>query len=276
LQREIDGGSYRTVILSNEFIYCSDFDYVGLLISSLKPLFDRIRIILYVRPQHQLLASLYAQECKALRVLPRHTFWGGSTDCFPGGRHVRSGLFFASILDAYAMYVGFDNVMAHLYDRSRFPGGDIVLDFLSLLGIDGPAHSSPVSRSANESWGWKAVELSKYLAHCHVRQLSQDPAFAMAAKRALRVTILKANENKLANWLGKAPNYIHQDVQESIINHYSHDSLALKHRYVPELSLAAWSKVLPADTFSLHDIPPDELSWALSCFSESLKMLLSQ
>jgi hypothetical protein len=106
--------------------------------------------------------------------------------------------------------------------------------------------------------------------------LSQDPAFAMAAKRALRVTILKANENKLANWLGMAPNYIHQDVQESIINHYSHDSLALRHRYVPELSLAAWSKVLPTGIFSLHHIPPDELSWALSCFSESLKIFLSQ
>jgi hypothetical protein len=276
LQNEIEKGTFKTIILSNEFIYCHDFAYVGLLISSLKPLFNRIRIILYVRPQHQLLASLYAQECKALRVLPHHTFWSGSTDCFPGGRHVKNGLFFASVLDTYAMHVGLENVTARLYDRSMFPSSDIILDFLGLLGIDKPLNSSQSSHIANESWGWKAVELSKYLAHFHADQLSQNQTFAMAAKRALTATILKANRNKMVNWLGNVPNYMNKDEQECIINHHNHDSMALKHRYLPELSLAAWSKVLPSDTYSLHDIPPSELSWALSCFSESLKIFLQQ
>jgi hypothetical protein len=276
LKREIDESGCDSVILSDEDFYCQRHSFANLLISSLKSSFQRIKIILYVRPQLQMWSSFYAQECKSMRVLPRHRLWGGGRDSYPGGNFIRNGMYFSSILHSYSMLIGFDNVIARLYDRSSFPGSNVVFDFLGLLDLDPALLPSADVNDSNPSWGWKSIEFSKYLAHCYSDRLGQEPSLQPSIYKALRVAIFRANHLNKSDWFGKPPNYLDDEEQQKLFFHYEHDTLMLKDRYLPDLNLAQWSDVLPRTAFSLHDIQPDEFNLALNIFSKSLPQSLRQ
>lgn len=276
LTREIDESGCDTVIISDEDFYPQRHSFANLLISLVKPIFCRIRVILYIRPQLEVWSSFYAQECKSLRVLPQHRLWGGGRDSFPGGNWIRNGMYFSSILDSYSMLVGFDNVIARLYDRSSFPSGNVVLDFLGLLDLDQAMLPSPDIIDTNPSWGWKSIEFSKYLAHCYSDRLKQEPSFRPSIHKALLVAVFRANHSNKLEWFGKPPNLLDEQEQQRLFFHYKHDTLMLKDRYLPDLNVFQWSKVLPWTSLSLHDIPPDEFNFALSSFSDSLPQSLRQ
>jgi hypothetical protein len=211
-----------------------------------------------------------------MRVLPRHRLWGGGRDSYPGGIWIRNGMYFSSILDLYSMLVGFDNVIARLYDRSSFPGGNVVFDFLGFLDLDQALLPSADVNDSNPSWGWKSVEFSKYLAHSYSDRLRQESSFQSSLQHALRVAVFRADHSKKSDWFGKPPNYIDDKEQKKLFFHYEHDTLVLKYKYMPNLNLAQWTEIVTWSSFSLHDIQPDEFNFALSIFSQSLPLSLRQ
>jgi hypothetical protein len=84
-----------------------------------------VRIIVYVRDQAESFASGYQQDVKA------------SLESAPFDEYARRhGMHYVDFLDAWAAVFGQSNMSVRAYDRRDLIGGDLVTDFLSIIGID--------------------------------------------------------------------------------------------------------------------------------------------
>jgi hypothetical protein len=114
----------HTCILSDEGL--SGLDQKSCLVR-LKHLLERVfvsvEVILYLRRQDQLFVSRRSQRLKEgrmnLKALRKRRFFD-----------------FEPILDRWADVFGEDRVKPRIYERSSFPDGDVVPDFLAACGID--------------------------------------------------------------------------------------------------------------------------------------------
>jgi hypothetical protein len=150
----------RTLLLSNE--HCQsrlvDVAEVRRLKTFLCEFVADIRIVVYLRPQHELAISLYDQALKSayadIAVLPD---FSGRTQ-----RWVNRGYFdYASLLDRWSEVFGKQNIDVRIYEKSEILNGSVIDDFIAKLGID-PAglvfdRNTNVSMSAERQSAMNAV-----------------------------------------------------------------------------------------------------------------------
>jgi len=156
LAREIVALSYQpenppTLLLSNEHCHSRlvTREEVHYLRQFLDRFADETRIIVYLRPQHELAISLYDQALKAgyhdIDVLPD----------FIGHRSRWVGrLYFEydKLLERWADVFGRDKITVRLYSKEHLEGNDVIQDFMSVIssntdGLQVPANEN-VSLSA--------------------------------------------------------------------------------------------------------------------------------
>ncbi|MEZ8949843.1 sulfotransferase domain-containing protein [Vibrio sp. 10N.247.311.18] len=129
--QEVTMMNAKTVVCSSEH-----FDREDVVRShNLKHFLDRlskqfdIKVIIYVRNPSDLIESLFYQFVKHNNA--KYTF-----DDMVNDPHYKSYLDIEGKVNLWADVVGKDNVMVNLFDRNTLVNGDVIDDFLSIVGIN--------------------------------------------------------------------------------------------------------------------------------------------
>ncbi|MGB3313379.1 MAG: hypothetical protein WBB85_03115, partial [Albidovulum sp.] len=131
LSAELAGLGTGTVILTSEHFHSRliDRDSVQKLHDLLAPLFSEIRVLCWFREQAAVARSLYSTAIKGGKTVGFDEFLDG---CTPDSHRYNYHDSFRLWADVF----GADALVARLFDRAAFVGGDIVTDFLDAAGID--------------------------------------------------------------------------------------------------------------------------------------------
>lgn len=118
----------------------------------LAPHFDSIEILVYLRRQDEMAVSRYTTSLQA----------GGETRyaILPDAEDAPSVFDFARIVDAYAESFGPEAMRLRIYERSAFPEGNVILDFLGAVGLPGMAQKAPLPE-VGSSLGAAAQEIMR-------------------------------------------------------------------------------------------------------------------
>lgn len=134
----------KDVLISSE-LFTECVEYVACLkrlIADTGRTFDAVKIIVYLRRQDTVLQSFIAQKMKHDSTLDFATI-DEAMDFLPTLREGYDGLC-RSLTEAF----GRENVTVRPYDRKAFPDGDVIADFLHILGIP---RSDPDFKSVSKS-----------------------------------------------------------------------------------------------------------------------------
>jgi len=165
LSAELTARPYRFAVMSNE--HCSshllDDEEVVWLKDALAPLFDRIRIVVYLRRQDDYLLSSYSTAVKSGVT---HTL------AIPRERAIHVHYDHWDLLSRWARVFGRDNIIARRFEKTSLKSGDVVDDFLDCTGIEA---SSSFQRpdTANESLDAESLEFLR-LFNEHIPRLTDD------------------------------------------------------------------------------------------------------
>lgn len=118
-----------------------------------------VRIIAYLRRQDQYLDSSWAQRIKTNRAPWNGMKWEEALE--KSDTAVRFD--YLHILELLAGIFGKDRVIVRVYERKRFPNGDVVADFLDALGLQMDEGYAVPDGDINPSvWG-NALEIKRIL-----------------------------------------------------------------------------------------------------------------
>lgn len=105
------------------------------LAAALKPLFDEVRIVVYLRRQDRQAVSHHQEGAKPDRP-PEGALWGHGLKALPAPSPLhRLYLDYDHRLGMWENAFGSQNVVVRVFDRALLAGGDIVADVLALLGV---------------------------------------------------------------------------------------------------------------------------------------------
>lgn len=139
----------RSYVLSNEVLFRKN-----VAASLARGLGSRVsvpvKVICYLRRPDAYLESSYKQRVKNARIEP-------GVDAYRASG--RDSLDFDGILGEYAQEFGAENIIVRLYERDRFPEGNVVLDFLSLIGVKTLPEGVETAFERNRSLSAVASEL---------------------------------------------------------------------------------------------------------------------
>lgn len=142
--------SARTLLLSNEHCQSrlTEPDEVRRLKTFLDEFTESYRIVVYLRPQHDVAVSLYDQALKAgYADIPLLPDYSGRSPLW-----VHRGFFdYADLLERWGAVFGRDAMDVRLYRRDQLAGGDVVRDFLDRLGLDPDAYAAAPTTNASMS-----------------------------------------------------------------------------------------------------------------------------
>lgn len=260
LSRDIDTHDPDTLVISSEHFWHAPPDVIERVADLLRHYSPDVQVIAYIRPQDDMWASLYAQQAKFFRVRSTDAVWGNGD--YIGPAIGENALFYHRCFSVYAQIFGENAVKPKVYDRSSFTDGDVVQDFLDLIGVEDRSGLLASERDENSSFGWKGVALSIWLAD---RLQAGDIAFddqrvaGKALRFAMRDTGLRFDD---LGWYGKAPECFGPDERARIRDHYAADTQALAETYFGGEDPFAPPSTNPADPFDLAQIPEVELSFA--------------
>ncbi len=125
LTEQIETARGKTVIISGEALSFFHPEKLENFIDFLKPHFDRIEAVAYVRHPKSHMESAFQQRMKNVSTRKLRV-----RDYSPK---------FKNIFEKFQHLLGRENVHVWRFDRASFPEGDVVLDFCDRLGIDPPA-----------------------------------------------------------------------------------------------------------------------------------------
>lgn len=163
LSAELGQKAYRFAVMSNE--HCSSHlladEEVAWLKDALAPLFETIRIVVYLRRQDDYLLSSYSTAVKS-----------GATHALaiPRERAVHTHYDHWELLSRWARVFGRDNIIARRFEKTALKAGNVVDDFLDCVGIDA---SLPRPDTANESLDAESLEFLRQFNH-HIPRLTED------------------------------------------------------------------------------------------------------
>lgn len=146
---QVDGN----VILSAEhFSWIFDYNEINKLHSVLSELFDKIYIVVYIRRQDALAVSHLQQASKATNA-PARKFYGDLTQALPEYKpYLDQYLDYNNKIGMWGDAFGDDNIIVRDFARDSLFKGDVVDDFLNILGM------SKISKiNVNESMGAKSL-----------------------------------------------------------------------------------------------------------------------
>jgi hypothetical protein len=254
----------RLVVLSAESFWPRSMQYAALMVSTLRPLFSRVSVVIYLRHQLDLWISLHSQQAKTLRVKPGLPAWNSPE--IAGQDIVGHGMFYDRVLDVYRSLLGEQNVHARLYDVKQFPDGDIVNDFFDVCGVkpfdrnDALARGTD-ARSINPNWGWKAVEFSKLYA------VDETYGALLSRQRSIKAvgkTVHTMSLKGFLDWRGKPANYLTSDEQAAICSFYAESNDMLSNKYFDGRPVFGAKSNLPITARQLAELPVDELHMAIN------------
>lgn len=217
------------VVISSEHFWPLSSEEIAALAMALHSVTSDIRVLMYLRPQDEMWASIYAQQTKSFRVRPDAPVWG--TGDFVAHPILEWALYYHKCLGTFGAEFGEDAITPRLYHRDRFPEQDIIFDFLDLAGIDRDPEFDRYEGDTNPSYGWKSVALSLWFVGAAYGEMRKANSM-QDIRRAFRSAIgdMHARKNDL-DWLGKAPNVLSGQDRRDIRAHYAEDNLALFDRY---------------------------------------------
>jgi hypothetical protein len=128
LRSELAAGSCTTVCLSNEHLSSRlrQPEEIAFLAAALTSLAPTVKVIVYLRPQHELFLSAYSTKIKS----------GGIHGIKPPDDDANLFYNYDLMLSPWASAFGEGNMIVRIFDRRRFPGGNVVRDFLSVIGVE--------------------------------------------------------------------------------------------------------------------------------------------
>lgn len=137
-----------------------------------------VKIIAYLRPQHELVTSAYSTAVTSGSLEPL---------CVPNG-DANPYYNYERMLSPWADAFGEENMIVRVYDRDAFPRGDVVRDFFSALGMRIPdGFQFPEHR--NTTLDEKALQFlrifNEHVPHFAGDELNPDRADIMDALQAL-------------------------------------------------------------------------------------------
>jgi hypothetical protein len=164
----------RTLLLSNEHLQSRlvETTEVARLKTFLSEFVRDVKVVVYLRPQHELAISLYDQALKSgyadISVLPD---FSGRTP-----RWVNRGYFdYASLLERWAEVFGKQNIDVRIYDKAEMVNGSVIDDFVTKLGLDAEKlvfdKNTNISMSAERQTAMNAINR---LARARAQPLSPD------------------------------------------------------------------------------------------------------
>jgi len=176
LAREAAARPFRLAVMSGE--HCSsrllEDEEVVWLKEQLDKLFTETRIVVYLRRQDDYLLSTYSTAVKSGNLNPIAT---------PKERTIDKRYNHWDMLARWARVFGRGNIVCRKFERSALRNGDIVDDFLDVVGIDGRGLERP--EPVNESLDAEALEFLR-LFNKHV------PRFVKGGLNPLRGNIAEA------------------------------------------------------------------------------------
>lgn len=200
----------EAVIFSDEGL-CSLTETAELerLQSLLAPFFDSVNIIIYLRRQDLHSVSQHSQHLKAGRL---------------GRKRLRPSHFYdyASYLDLWAGVFGPERIIPRVFERPRFPSGDVLHDFLEVCGLK---YTEEFKRtgSLNESL---LPEAEVFLMHLN-RELKK---FVDGKRNPGRGLVIR---HLLSEFSGKGMRPARR-AAESFYREYARTNEAVRERWFPE------------------------------------------
>lgn len=217
------------VIISSEHFWPLSAEEISDLAAALHTVTRDIRVLVYLRPQDEMWASIYAQQTKSFRVRPDAPVWG--TGDFVAHPILDWALYYHKCLAMFEQPFGAGAIIPRLYRREAFPEQDIIFDFLDFAGIDRDPDFDRYEGDTNPSFGWKSVAMSLWFvdtAYTAMRQASEMPDIRRAFRAAIGDMHARGND---PDWLGRAPNVLSGQDRADIRAHYGDDNNALFQRY---------------------------------------------
>jgi len=140
----------NTLLLSNEHCHSRlvEDGEVALLKAMLGEFVNNFRVVVYLRPQHDLAVSLYSQALRAghfdIDILP---------DFDRMGKYwVRKRYFnYLDLLTRWSAIFGVDNIIARIYSKEELVSGSIIDDFMSVIEVDASNLTKPGNLNPNIS-----------------------------------------------------------------------------------------------------------------------------
>ena len=142
--------SVHTVAFSSELMYGQSLvpGSVARLKEALDPYFDSFKLVVYLRRQDEMAVSGYSTLIKGGRIFE---------DPFDMGEARLRVFDYAANLEPWSEAFGRDAIVARVFDRTEFAGGDVVTDFLHAVGI-GALATKAENPEANPSLDAAALE----------------------------------------------------------------------------------------------------------------------
>ena len=246
------------VIISSEHFWPLSTEEIADLASSLQSVTSDIRVLVYLRPQDEMWASIYAQQTKSFRVRPDAPVWG--TGDFVAHPILEWALYYNKCLSMFEKPFGADAIVPRLYRRGAFPEQDIIFDFLDFAGINRDPDFDRYEGDTNPSFGWKSVAMSLWFvdtAYGAMRQANDMPDI----RRAFRAAIGEMDpRGKDADWLGRAPNVLSGQDRRDIRAHYAEDNDALFQRYFDSVDVFGTPEPAEKTTLDAAAMPEAEFN----------------
>jgi hypothetical protein len=178
-----------TLLLSNEHCHSRlvTREEVHYLRQFLDRFADETRIIVYLRPQHELAISQYSNLLKVgfhdIDVFP--DFIGGRSRGF-------NGLYFEydKLLERWAGEFGREKITVRRYTKEQLEGNDVIQDFMSVIGCNTDGLQVPVNENVSLSAEHQTVinAINRYVA-------SQTSLAAPRLRRHKLITALQATSS---------------------------------------------------------------------------------
>lgn len=199
----------------------------------LDPLFDEVRILIYIRRQDEAILSMYGEFMR--RGFTNHTFEEFMENAL-GPRSVTPYLYYRRILRMWIDVFGEEAITVRKFDRAEFLGGDVLSDFMAqVLDMDTAPDISGLTPSPDDNYGLSAPAL-EFLRRMH-------PTISNRINGAL--SPLRPRIEPVINTLPAAPRPTLSKAQSHrIMQHFRPANTWVKKTFFPDLK----GPLFPAST----------------------------
>jgi hypothetical protein len=130
LRQEVIDSGCPHVLLSNEHLSSRlrNEAAVRRLVDGLRETSDKIRVLIYLRPQYELVVSSYSTSVKSGRATPIRLERGPAEHYYNYDR----------MLGLWESVVGIENIQVRRFLPREFTGGSLISDFFAALGVEPP------------------------------------------------------------------------------------------------------------------------------------------
>ncbi len=142
--RESSQAHCHTLIVSSEEFRNLESEAIR----ALKQLFagHDVSIVVYLRRQDDFLISKYGQHVRMYTIR-----YSGTIYDFYFRHNFVARYNYQDLINRWANVFGTDNMIVQVYERQRFPDGDVIRDFFRLLKIEMPQDVDAVAKSINRT-----------------------------------------------------------------------------------------------------------------------------